>query len=158
MKDALARLVKRRLPWRQDKLMDQYKTLEPRVRKVVDGAVRAAKKWTTKSRDWIAIDIITPSSQQNKTKVPVNPFDLSMILFSVLGKKSSRYIGPIGSSSCRTSIAVHGRYVRLGKAGKPINTLTSVFNRPCTLFSSRWLDQTSGPKIVLTQVNLTSAP
>ncbi|KAJ3547034.1 hypothetical protein NM208_g1713 [Fusarium decemcellulare] len=87
VKDSLARLAKRRLPWRQDRLMDQYKSLEPRVRKEVDEAVKTAKKWTTKSKDWIAIDMVTPSAQQDKTRILANPFDVSMILFFRVGKE-----------------------------------------------------------------------
>ncbi|KAF5005272.1 hypothetical protein FDECE_8258 [Fusarium decemcellulare] len=87
VKDALARLAKRRLPWRQDRLMDQYKSLEPRVRKEVDEAVKTAKRWTSKSKDWIAIDMVTPSAQQDKTKILANPFDVSVILFFRVGKE-----------------------------------------------------------------------
>ncbi|KAK7431583.1 hypothetical protein QQZ08_001801 [Neonectria magnoliae] len=70
--------------WKTEQLeAEQYKHLDPRIRREVDQAVTYVKHGTTTNRDWIALEIVVPSPE--KGKLLVNHLDISIMLSFRIG-------------------------------------------------------------------------
>ncbi|KAK7415940.1 hypothetical protein QQX98_005513 [Neonectria punicea] len=83
VKDTLTKLTSRNRFKRRPQLLEQYKHLDRRIRREVDGAVTYVRHGSTTNRDWIAMEIVSPSVE--KGQLLANHLDISIMLFFRIG-------------------------------------------------------------------------
>ncbi|KAM0430088.1 hypothetical protein ACHAPT_006094 [Fusarium lateritium] len=82
VKSAVAKLTFRSRFKRRPRLLEQYKLLDPRVRQKVDEAITTVKQWSSRGKEWVAIEVIEEVAQRG----PSQSLDVSVMLFFRLGE------------------------------------------------------------------------
>ncbi|KAJ3514410.1 hypothetical protein NM208_g15067 [Fusarium decemcellulare] len=81
LKAALTRLRSRRWLRRRSRMWEQYRALSAQVRHEIHLAVTSAKQWSPKSRTWVAIEVVEPSTSSQQDD------DTCVVLFFRVGEE-----------------------------------------------------------------------
>ncbi|KAM5354701.1 hypothetical protein ACJ41O_001348 [Fusarium nematophilum] len=83
VKSAVSKLTSRSRFKRRPRLLEQYRSLDPRVRHEVDEAITTVKQWDSREKLWVAIEVIEDVAQSGRSQ----SLDVSVMLFFRVGQE-----------------------------------------------------------------------